>query len=109
MSRATVEARQQQDAEHWAWLTETEPRLVTLEAGVKAIPRPLPGKHFCANAWWYGYEPRPGIKPRLVTLVGFTAEGPLRRRDVGDMIHDYDVAYEHLYQLLPDCHDCTCA
>jgi hypothetical protein len=62
---------------------------------------------FCANAVWYGYPGfEPGFKSRLCRLVGHTAEqgGDLRTSEA------YDVAYETIYQALPDCRGrCRCS
>lgn len=54
----------------------------------------------CANAIWYGPG---GLKERMSELAGWYARNPaLRTREA------YDVAYDHLYQLLPDCWGCAC-
>ena len=53
------------------------------------------GPSFCANDVWY----RPGsFKSRLVRLAGWWAEKPELRTSEA-----YDVAYDELYQQLPDC------
>jgi hypothetical protein len=62
---------------------------------------------FCANAVWYGYPGfRPGLKSRLSRLVGWRAEqgGDLRTSAA------YDLAYQTIYQALPDCRGrCPCS
>ena len=62
---------------------------------------------FCANAVWYGYAGfEPGIRSRLCELVGTCAEkgGDLRPSEA------YDLAYETLYEALPDCRGrCICS
>jgi hypothetical protein len=62
---------------------------------------------FCANAVWYGYAGHlPGLKPRLLFLVGY------ERRDRHPVLSTslaYDVAYDTIYQALPDCRGrCAC-
>lgn len=57
---------------------------------------------YCANAYWYGYEqggifPR-GFKGELERLVGYGAEIKELRSS-----RAYDICYEYLYGLLPDC------
>lgn len=84
----------------WTWqrLVEIEPRLAALEGEIRAIK---PGRGFCANAVWYGYARRPSLKDRMSRLVGWDATNPALRDPKA-----YDVAYQHLYKLLPDCrHD----
>jgi hypothetical protein len=65
------------------------------------------GPDFCANAVWYGYPGhKPGIKKRMGQLVGWGAP-----EDAGELRTSaaYDVAYETIYQALPDCRgDCSC-
>jgi hypothetical protein len=90
----------------WRALTRLEPRLRDLLAEARShhLNRSL---DFCANAVWYGYLGfRPGLKARLVRLVGCRAEkgGDLRTSEA------YDLAYQTIYQALPDCRGwCTCA
>ncbi len=88
----------------WDDLVRAEPRLAVLRSDVEQITAG-DGQRFCANAVWYGYHGEPGIKPKLVRLVGFRAEStdPAIRSSEA-----YDVAYQTLYALLPDCWDCDC-
>lgn len=77
-------------------LAEAVPELAQLEREARAV-RSFPG--FCANAVWYGYRGG-GFKDAVLRLVGWGAEGQpawLKTRQA------YDLAYDHLYQLLPDC------
>ena len=87
----------------WAQLVKREPLLGALEASIREV-RPM-GPHYCANARWYGYNEwrGRGMKPRLERLVGWVARCPDLRTSEA-----YDVAYRHLYKLLPDCLDCLC-
>jgi hypothetical protein len=57
-------------------------------------------RNFCANTVWYSQ-----FKPRLLWLVGW------ERRDKHPVLSSaeaYDLAYETIYQALPDCKRCLC-
>ncbi len=103
----------------WRRLVKLEPALAELAAEARAYAAvdrakrqllryetPLPAEvwrwaaYECANHLWY----RPfGLKARLTELVGWAAQKPeLRTQDA------YDLAYEYLYRLLPDCRNCGC-
>jgi hypothetical protein len=86
-------------------LARLEPRLRDLLAEARAYHSNR-GPTFCANAVWYGYPGwQPGLKGRLSHLVGWAAErgGDLRSSAA------YDVAYQTIYQALPDCRGrCAC-
>jgi hypothetical protein len=84
-----------------------EPRLLDLYREIIGIQDDGEASWFCANAVWYGHEGWPGIKPRLMCLVGWEAEkwGVARLRTT----EAYDLAYDTLYTLLPDCRSCRCA
>lgn len=91
----------------WDSLVAMEPRLQTLLDEAKSV-RP-DGATFCANAIWYGYGGHQGFKPRLSKLVGWercppcsTTVAPLASEKA------YDIAYETIYEALPDCRDCGC-
>ena len=73
-----------------------EPELKALHDRAKAV-RAEPGRPFCANYVWY----RPcGFKDELCALVGYERKtGP----DVLKSAAAYDLAYETLYDALPDC------
>src|SRR5215208_2067079 len=87
----------------WENLVEVEPRLRALERDVQTVAD-KGGPSFCANAIWYGYlDPEFGFKERMTRYMGWIAEVPELRS-----IEAYDLAYEHLYDLLPDCRNCTC-
>jgi hypothetical protein len=92
----------------WAGLVRLEPRLLDLLREARALRKEQRrDPHFCANAAWYGYGRwrGHGLKPRLVRLVGWSAEG-------GDPIlatrAAYDVAYQTVYEALPACRACGC-
>lgn len=52
-----------------------------------------PTMGFCANEIWYW-----DLKPQLVRLVGFEADHPELSSSA-----DYDLAYQTIYEALPDC------
>jgi hypothetical protein len=81
----------------WDELTKIEPRLLILYH--KALRcQGEAGKDFCANTTWYGPG---GLKSELYHLVGFEAEKPEAATSKA-----YDVAYQKIYNALPDCsHD----
>lgn len=99
----------------WERLKELEPRLAALERTLRERIRcGCRKKNWCANAAWYGYgQYREFIGPKevLVRLVGWH-----RDRFVNPPPHDellrtreaYDLAYDALYTLLPDCKRCGC-
>ena len=69
-----------------------ERALARLERHIKQIGVKC-GQPFCANGLWLFY-----FKPVLYELVGFDARPPALRPSEA-----YDVTYQHLYNLLPDC------
>jgi hypothetical protein len=87
-------------------LARLEPRLRDLEARAKSYHRDK-NPNFCGNAVWYGYSGfRPGLKEVLCGLVGYEADRP----GVLETEEAYDVAYDHLFELLPDCRGrCACS
>ncbi len=82
----------------WSVLVEHEPRLKHLERTVRKV-KDEGGESFCANEWWY----ERGLKDQLVLLAGWSARNPRLRSEAA-----YDLAYDRLYDLLPDCRDCSC-
>jgi hypothetical protein len=77
-----------------------EPRLLELERQVKAHARKnRKTEDYCANVFWYKEA-----RPLVTQLVGWECDNPnLNNEDA------YDIVYEYLYRLLPDCnHDCMC-
>jgi hypothetical protein len=89
----------------WQQLVRLEPRL--LELAKRALEADAGRDTFCANAVWYGYDEHKGIRPALCELVGWGAAiyaPPLLKTEAA-----YDVAYETIYQALPDCsHEGIC-
>jgi hypothetical protein len=94
------------DGLSWGVLVAEEPALAELERELRAIEDDPARPAFCANLVWYGREDPEGrsYKERLHPLVGWEARNPKLRSE-----HAYDLAYDHLYALLPDCRDCLCA
>jgi hypothetical protein len=80
-------------------LAALEPRLNHLLAEARSYHEKK-YRRFCANAVWYGYPGHePGLKQGLSELVGWESgqKGLLGSREA------YDVAYQTLYQALPNC------
>lgn len=91
------------DIEHsdWAWIISQERRLAALARRIRCIRRPRQG-FFCANEHWYGEH---GYRNQMCDWVGWGCRNPVLRTSQA-----YDVAYEYLYQLLPNCrHEGLCA
>lgn len=90
----------------WQRLTQAEPRLKMVQRYVKLIvARTASDERFCANAAWYGYDGYPSIKEMVSGLVGWEARGE------DPILHTpeaYDLVYDRLYALLPDCRNCGC-
>jgi hypothetical protein len=82
----------------FAELCQAEPRLAELERDIRSVKDT--GKEFCANEHWYV---SPGFRARLYHLAGWHAEKPELRTSQA-----YDIAYDHLYALLPNCRKCRC-
>src|SRR5690242_5329690 len=86
-------------------LAALEPRLLPLLEEARAHHAD-PSPDFCANAVFYGYaNPPRGLKARLLKLVGWESG----RHDLLGTSAAYDVAYETVYEALPDCRgNCAC-
>lgn len=90
----------------WNELVKIEPRLLDLADEAMAYKKASHGKKYvCANDRWYGYGEWKGrgIKERLIYLVGWLSCRPELKT-----MEAYDVAYQHIYNLLPACQDCAC-
>lgn len=100
------ETRNTANGPTWAQLVELEPQLQALLD--EATTTDGSGEHFCANRVWYGSaRNRNGLKERLCRLVGWD----IRRRGGPVLLSSeaaYDVAYETIYDALPDCRECGC-
>lgn len=93
----------------WEQLVGIEPELATLESDIRVhAEQHKLDENYCANAHWYGYRYRgvdgAGFKDRLVSLVGSES----RRGWLIATPEAYDLAYEHLCDLLPPCRNCIC-
>jgi len=89
----------------WEDLVRREPRLEALRTVAGAVTSEG-DPHFCANATWFGWPgAEPGLKPRLLRLVGWLAESddPVLRTAAA-----YDRAYHTIYEELPACERCGC-
>lgn len=89
-------------------LVALEPRLGELEADMRGhAERNRDTPKYCANAWWYGYPHTDfeGFKLTFIQLVGTLARDERLRSSAA-----YELAYDHLYHLLPDCKvGCACS
>ncbi len=75
-----------------------EPRVAELAKDAQAVRDNLKSDTFCANSIWYN-----GMRARLIALVGHNAHNPILRNSEA-----YDIAYDTIYGLLPDCRNCCC-
>lgn len=87
-------------------LCKIAPFLRAIELAIKRVSAEG-NPHFCANDAWYRF------KPLLLWTVGWDAKGkyPKASEDDQRLIASeeaYDVAYDHLYAILPNCRDCSC-
>lgn len=93
---------QAQISKRFKAIARIEPALIELERKVRDHAKANAGAEaYCANENWYG--PR-NFRAAVVRLVGWEATNPMLRNP-----NAYDVAYDYLYSLLPDCrHDDGC-
>ncbi len=83
----------------WALLVQLEPELEALYREIRTL-RGKGGRVFCANRVWYSR-----FKGRLLRLVGWEARNPDPRIRSAEA---YDLAYQKLYDALPNCRNCSC-
>lgn len=57
--------------------------------------------HFCANQVWFDH-----FKPQLLMLVGW--ESVSKTPEWMTTYQAYDLAYQTIYNELPECRDCWC-
>jgi hypothetical protein len=87
----------------WSQIIKIEPRLNDLYKEAKALKDNGSAVSFCANSEWYGWHNHHGFKQRLCSLVGWeAAHESLRTQDA------YDIAYDKIYEALPNCRNCGC-
>jgi hypothetical protein len=84
----------------WDELVELEPRLLDLEKDVKSVKDDQSRESFCANDVWYGI-----FRSDLSSLVGRYSRGNDAKLRTP---YAFEVAYNHLYELLPPCRNCLC-
>ena|SRR5665213_1242039 len=90
-------------AKEFLRLCTLEPHLATIYADACAV-KDDGGPSFCANAIFYGFfGNNPGFKSRLSQLVGDRAT-----REELKNSECYDLVYEVIYNVLPDCRNCMC-
>lgn len=91
---------------HWYELVRLEPRLRSLFDEARRVKDDRRTSSFCANAVWFGWEAglHAGFKWRMSKLVGYDA----RPHAILGTSRAYDVAYETIYNALPDCRNCLC-
>lgn len=91
----------------WEDLVRIEPRLGEMLKEIQSIKDDGTAPSFCANAQWYRSpgEGEDSFKDRLVAMAGWHAQSsdPEIRSDLA-----YNVAYEKLYEALPNCRNCGC-
>jgi hypothetical protein len=90
-------------------LTEIEPKLLRLEASIKSYTLENKSrKDFCANAAWYGCVGYidAGFRNELERLFSL---GTFNNDPMIESWKSYDIAFNYLYYLLPDCKNkCNC-
>lgn len=77
-------------------ICQLEPQLEGLAKEIRNLRASSP--HFCANRVWYG-----DFENRFDALVGWHAWNPALRSELA-----YNITFQHLYNLMPPCRDCTC-
>jgi hypothetical protein len=80
-----------------------EPKLKALYKEAKSVKDDGVEASFCANAVWYGYGKWRGIRSRVIELVGWEC----KTREL-KTTSAYDVAYDEIYEVLPNCRNCMC-
>jgi hypothetical protein len=76
-----------------------EPLLAYLESDARDVKDSYTTPAFCANYIWFHY-----FKPKLLKLTGWECSN-----DLLSSCDCYDIAYQHLYNLLPNCRGgCWC-
>ena len=90
----------------WKRLVELEPGLLALYEYARSINDDKSKPSFCANALYIGFAEyrNVGLKGTLRDLVGWN------RPDVPELntSEAWDVAFEKIYNALPDCRNCLC-
>jgi hypothetical protein len=84
----------------WHNISRLEPKLAELLKEAQAVTDPGGDPGFCANAVWYDR-----FKPQLTCLVGWFARC---KHFLLTSPEAYDIAYDKIYEALPDCRGCCC-
>ena len=88
-------------------LCELSPELRRVEAATRAVHDDGEQRLFCANNAWFA------IKRRIDDLLGVwrrpVAGEPAELAEKLSRSAAYEVAFEHLYPLLPPCRACGCS
>lgn len=89
----------------WHKLIAKRPALIDVYQSARAIRDDFKQPSFCANEHFYGYrDHETGLKQRLSQLVGDSQRG----NSLFGTHEAYDVAYEVIYNALPNCRNCWC-
>ncbi len=80
-------------------LCKLEPALRRLAQDARSERDSRKKPSYCANDVWYC-----DLKPRLVMLVGWSSRHPASVMHTDEA---YDVAYDAIYHLLPNCRNCA--
>jgi hypothetical protein len=91
-------------SEEFARLVDVEPSLAVLWEEARNWHKKQDARYFCANAVFFGWS-NPGgcFKDRISRLVGWHASLPELRTSEA-----YDIAYDTIYETLPNCRNCNC-
>jgi hypothetical protein len=99
----TLNAKESIEDNTWAKLVKSESRLLDLLQEAKATKDDKSKLSFCAHDYWYRED---GLRDRLYCLVGWEAEkwyvSELRTSEA------FDIAYDKIYESLPNCRNCSC-
>ena len=90
----------------WDEMKKADERLSLLEKDICCVKDDGESPWFCANRIWFEY-----FKPKLLNIVGFDRVRESREDFDDDWFYSpaaYDVAYQSLYNNLPDCRNCDC-
>lgn len=86
-----------------------EPRLLHVERTVRIAARSAEGsERACANELWFE---TPDLDTAFTETVGWYRQRRHRLEELDAVLRSveaHDVAFEHLYGLLPDCRGCEC-
>lgn len=93
----------------WEQITDLEPRLLEVAAAARFAGE---GETcFCRQSAWYGMDRwrDRGFKDRVSVLVGWEREDFDRTERVATLMTSeaYNIAYEYVLHLLPECRKCS--